>query len=167
MIATWALAGYSKRRSLDKPPSETGHNSRPSSPDGEARLSSSSEATPRPTPAPHPQHLASAAAHDPNHNVLGSYSASEFSGSSRRLGFFTDKLSTSQASHPLNASGSGHTPSQRSILPGLLHSHNPLRSESALSMAPTTSSSTNKLHNAPSKVSCSCIHIYKTLDPQC
>jgi hypothetical protein len=160
MIALWGTSGYAGRRSHDKPASES--NSRSSSPDGDHRASSSSDATPRPTPAPHPQHLASVASHDPNFNLLGSSLTSDFSSSSRRLGFFTEKLSAAQASHSVNASASGHAASQRSGLPGLLHSHNHPRTEPASSITlPSASiiaslsgsSNSSKLHSAPSKVS--------------
>jgi hypothetical protein len=155
MLPAWA-SSYAGRRSHDQPRNEDDE----SSLDSEARRRLSSEATPRPTPAPHPQHLASVLSHDHHHNLLGSSSTTDVSSHSRRLGFFTDKLSNSQ---PLHATGSGQR-SGHSLVPALLHPHSHSRGDSALTITSTTPSSTNmtslssapnlsKPHTSPSKVS--------------
>jgi hypothetical protein len=76
------------------------NNDRPSLDEGgtEQRRRSSSDATPRPTPAPHPRHLGNVT-HDTNSNVLGhTTSASDFS---KRLALFSggDKGTLSQNRH--------------------------------------------------------------------
>jgi hypothetical protein len=78
------------------------NNDRPSLDEGgtEQRRRSSSDATPRPTPAPHPRHLGTVT-HDTNSNVLGhTTSASDFFNSSKRALFSGgDKGTLSQNRH--------------------------------------------------------------------
>lgn len=148
-------------RSHDQKPDA--NRSRSSSPDDSAeepRRRSSSDATPRQTPAT-TRFLSSTSAgdQDTNRNVLPSSNLpSDVFNSSKRLGFFADKLSSSLA-------GAGHSANAKlSLGPShLLHPHNHPRVESSLtpssatpspsSMATSPSmSNLSKSHTSPSKV---------------
>lgn len=171
MITGWAST-YAQptpsRRSHDQAHADRNLRSRSSTPEeaAEPPRRSSSDATPRPTPATHPRFLGSSAAYDPNHNVLSNPPSSDTFSSSKRLGFFTDKLS--QSHHSQNQPSTGYTSNQRNA-PNptqLLHPHSHTRGDSALtvsrdpppSVAPpvmTSLSSTSgatKAHTSPSKV---------------
>lgn len=121
----------------------------------DSRKRTSSDATPRQTPATS-RFLSAANDHDTSKNILPSNSTDVFS-SSKRLGFFADKLSSSLSSAAGNAS------LKSSLHPSLLlHPHSHSRAES--NTLPSTSSSpapivaspsqTNaaKSHTSPSKV---------------
>lgn len=153
MISGWASNSHGPRRSHEQ--SHDLKHSRSSSPDegGEPPRRSSSDATPRQTPASSRFISATNAAsneQDTNKSVL----PSEIFSSSKRLGFFTDKLTSS-----LSGSGSQKAPSQ------LLHpTHSHSRTDTAAA-APSSSPSNltgssssgmanaAKSHTSPSKVS--------------
>ena len=141
--------------------------SRSSSPDddSEPRRRTSSDATPRQTPAS-TRFLNATNDQDTSRNLLSSSSSStlisekpEASGSSRRLGFFADKLTSSLSGTAKDTSAS----LKNSLHPSLLlHPHSHSRAESgstatsALSPGAMSSSSilpTPKSQTSPSKVS--------------
>ena len=139
--------------------------SRSSSPDdgSEPRRRTSSDATPRQTPAS-TRFLNASSDQDTSRNLLPSPSSlfpdkPEVSGSSRRLGFFADKLTSSLSGTAKDTS----TSLKNSLHPSLLlHPHNHSRAESGsttssvLSPAAMSTSSnlpTPKSHTSPSKVS--------------
>lgn len=139
--------------------------SRSSSPDdgSEPRRRTSSDATPRQTPAS-TRFLNASSDQDTSRNLLPSSSSlfpdkPEVSGSSRRLGFFADKLTSSLSGTAKDTSAS----LKNSLHPSLLlHPHNHSRAESGsttssvLSPAAMSTSSnlpTPKSHTSPSKVS--------------
>jgi hypothetical protein len=128
--------------------------SRPSTPadtDSDYHRPSFSDATPRPTPSqPHPLGQESSAL--PTNDTL-------LAPSSKRLGFFADKLSGAQSHshHQQSASTSGlrtspvPSHSNSTLLPPRSHS----RDSSSLSPMASSSSTANaaKVHTSPSKVS--------------
>ena len=139
--------------------------SRSSSPDdgSEPRRRTSSDATPRQTPAS-TRFLNASSDQDTSRNLLPSSSSlfpdkPEVSGSSRRLGFFADKLTSSLSGTAKDTSAS----LKNSLHPSLLlHPHSHSRAESGsttssvLSPAAMSTSSnlpTPKSHTSPSKVS--------------
>lgn len=120
--------------------------SRPSI-DSPRRRSSSDSATPRQTPVSNTRFLSStaAAAQDPNRNVLSPSSATDAFSSSKRLGFFAEKLS-------------GHSPVHSVDQKSLLQPFHP-RADSALAqntltpnMASSSTMTGSKTHTSPSKV---------------
>ncbi|TFK25492.1 HbrB-domain-containing protein [Coprinopsis marcescibilis] len=143
---------YSSRRSHEQPHNES-KNSRSSSP-GEALDShrrTSSEATPRPTPA-NTRFLTASNDQDGNKNVLAPHSADVFTSSSKRLGFLADKLSSS-------LSGTVHNQKNQTQLL-LPHGHS--RGDSSatsVSLSPSTApmassaslANAAKAHTSPSK----------------
>ena len=138
--------------------------SRSSSPDDgpEPRRRTSSDATPRQTPAS-TRFLNASSDQDTSRNFLPSSSLfpekPEVSGSSRRLGFFADKLTSSLSGTAKDTSAS----LKNSLHPSLLlhpHSHSRAESGSTTSSVlspPAMSTSSNlptpKSHTSPSKVS--------------
>ena len=152
------------RRSHDQSHHEI---SRSSSPDDgtEPRRRTSSDATPRQTPAT-TRFLATPNDHDTNRSILSStpVERSEGFSSSKRLGFFADRLTSSLSGTGKDSS----TTSKSSLHPSqLLHPHSHSRGESSTGTAPVLSptslaasaqmSSTSKPHTSPSKVSSSCL----------
>lgn len=158
MISQWASGHNAPRRSHDQNPPDSRKMSRSSSPDESAeprrRSSSHSDATPRQTPASTRFLVNAASDQDTSKNLL----PSEGFSSSKRLGYFADKLTSSLSgtTHPANQK----SPSQ------LLHPHShthSARGESPLNPASLTLSpaamasssnlaSTAKSHTSPSKV---------------
>lgn len=162
MVSGWTTPHthpHAPRRSHDHNPVQS-KRSRSSSPDDSAERPrrSSSDATPRQTPAttrflssPTPSND-----HDLSKSVLTS--AQDVFSSSKRLGFFADKLSSSLSgtSHSAANLKSSLHPSQ------LLHPHSHNRNESALTSTSTTTlpamaatsslSNVSKSHTSPSKV---------------
>jgi hypothetical protein len=136
--------------------------SRSSSPDdgSEPRRRTSSDATPRQTPAS-TRFLNASSDQDTSRNLLPStlIDKPEISGSSRRLGFFADKLTSSLSGTAKDTSAS----LKNSLHPSLLlHPHSHTRAESGSTTssvlspgAMSTSSNlpTPKSHTSPSKVS--------------
>ena len=146
--------------------------SRSSSPDdgSEPRRRTSSDATPRQTPAS-TRFLTASSDQDTSRNLLPSPSTlisdkPEVSGSSRRLGFFADKLTSSLSGTAKDTSAS----LKNSLHPSLLlhpHSHSRAESGSTISsvLPPGATASnlpTPKSHTSPSKVS-----LLGQLDPFC
>jgi hypothetical protein len=161
MVPGWATTHthlHAPRRSHDHNPIQS-KRSRSSSPDDAAERPrrSSSDATPRQTPAT-TRFLSSPTPNndqDPNKNVLTA--PQDVFSSSKRLGFFADKLSSS-------LSGTGHSAAnlKSSLYPGqLLHPHSHTRNDSTLGSVSTTTSPTmaaasslsnvSKSHTSPSK----------------
>ena len=138
--------------------------SRSSSPDdgSEPRRRTSSDATPRQTPAS-TRFLNTSSDQDTSRNLLHSTLISdkpEVSGSSRRLGFFADKLTSSLSGTAKDTSAS----LKNSLHPSLLlHPYSHSRAETGSTtttstLLPGTMSTssilpTPKLHTSPSKVS--------------
>ena len=115
----------------------------------DSRKRTSSDATPRQTPATS-KFLSTANDHDTNKNVLPSNSTDVFS-SSKRLGFFADKLSSSLSSAAGNAS------LKSSLHPSLLlHPHSHSRAES--NTLPSTSSSPIPIATSPNQTSAAKSH---------
>ncbi|KAH9485286.1 Target of rapamycin complex 2 subunit bit61 [Psilocybe cubensis] len=156
---------HGPRRSHDQSHNDS-KASRSSSPDDgtEPRRRTSSDATPRQTPAT-TRFLTSANDQDTNRSVLASTTLnsdkSEGFGSSKRLGFFADKLTSS-----LSGTGKdigGGTSLKSSLHPSqLLHPHIHSRAESNSSPSPSLTSSAmassnispvNKSHTSPAKAS--------------
>lgn len=143
---------YSSRRSHEQ--SGEVKQSRPSSP-GESQDShrrTSSEATPRPTPA-NPRFLAASADQDASRGFLSTTPAEVFTSSSKRIGgFLAEKLSSS-----LSGTGSSHRNQSQLHVP-----NNHTRGDSGstmtslnlspVPMASTTSINSTKAHTSPSKV---------------
>ena len=137
--------------------------SRSSSPDdgSEPRRRTSSDATPRQTPAS-TRFLNTSSDQDTSRNLLHSTLISdkpEVSGSSRRLGFFADKLTSSLSGTAKDTSAT----LKHSLHPSLLlhpHSHSRAESGSTISsvlspgvMSTSSNLPTPKSHTSPSKVS--------------
>jgi hypothetical protein len=137
--------------------------SRSSSPDdgSEPRRRTSSDATPRQTPAS-TRFLNASSDQDTSRSLLPSTlipDKPEVSGSSRRLGFFADKLTSSLSGTAKDTSAS----LKNSLHPSLLlHPHSHSRAESGSStssiLSPGTMSTSSNLptpksHTSPSKVS--------------
>ncbi|KAF8160979.1 HbrB-like-domain-containing protein [Crassisporium funariophilum] len=162
----WASSHlHASRRSHDQSRNEL-KSSRSSSPDdgSEPQRRTSSDATPRQTPAS-TRFLNASNEQDTNRNVLSSTSTltserSEGFSSSKRLGFFADKL-TSSLSGTAKDTGANIKNSLHPSL--LLHPHSHSRAESNSISAPTLApapmaassgmSTTNKSHTSPSKPS--------------
>jgi hypothetical protein len=104
----------------------------PSTDDSVEPRRSSIDATPRPTPAPHPKTLtAIAAVHDTNTNVLRSSPAPEInSSSSRRHNFFSDTKPLANNAQPA-ASAISRGPIPAQLLPPRTHS----RADSAMALS--------------------------------
>ncbi|TFK75319.1 HbrB-domain-containing protein [Pluteus cervinus] len=140
MISAWASSSHAPRRSQEQSEVDA-NNSRTSSPDGsENRRRSSSDATPRQTPAT-TRFIASNTPGSEQDSSKSFLSTDIFS-TSKRLGFFTDKLAsslsgtTSQKSAPRTESAFAPGSSPQSLAP------------TSISMASTT-----KSHTSPSKAS--------------
>jgi hypothetical protein len=162
MVSGWGSSHshlHLPRRSHDQSDGDSKH-SRSSSPDDELPRRSSSDATPRQTPAT-TRFLAS----DHDSNRTQEYKSQDVSSSSKRLGFFADKISSSFA-------GSGHSATnlKTSLHPGqLLHPLSHTRNDSTAASASTTtlptmtapSSMPNvvKSHSSPSKVPAVTLHL--------
>ena len=128
-----------------------------SSPDDgtEPRKRTSSDATPRPTPAT-TRFLNASSEQDTSRNVFSSLDRSDGFGSTKRLGFFADKLTSS-----LSGTGKEST-SKGSLHPGhLLHPHSRMETNqsgtipslsAAGSAVPSAMSGSIKSHTSPSKV---------------
>lgn len=152
--ATGAGHGHGPRRSQDQNGSRK--EQRSSSPDAttEPRRRSSSDVatTPRQTPAPSIRFLSTTSAQDSNKNILSSPISSD--SPVKRLGFFTEKLSSSI---------SGTSSHQKSHSPNstqLLYPHRTEPSVSSAAPASATMSNPSKAHTSPSKVRCACfLHI--------
>lgn len=158
MVSGWASShSHTPRRSHDQNavPMDKKH-SRSSSPDNstEPPRRSSSDATPRQTPATTRFLSPTPNDQDTSRSVLTS--AQDVFSSSKRLGFFADKLTSS-------ISGATHSNPKSSLHPSqLLHPHSHSRSDSSqpptsstpTSTMATSSSMTNvtKSHTSPSKV---------------
>lgn len=161
MVSGWAASHthlHAPRRSHERSRSSSSDDS------SERPRRSSIDATPRQTPAttrflssPTPSND-----YDPSKNVLSS--AQDVFSSSKRLGFFADKLSSLNST---SLSGTGHSVAtlKSSLHPSqLLHPHNHSRNESALTFASTSTttlpamattsslSNVSKSHTSPSKV---------------
>jgi hypothetical protein len=151
---------HGPRHSHEESRHEMYSTSRSSSPDdgAESRRRTSSDATPRPTPAT-TRFLTISPEQDSIRNIFPSSIYPERSdslGSSKRLGFFADKLSSSLSGTPKDSSTPTKFPSQ------LLLSHSHSKAESSpsnlLVLSPTgiTASSTipsaARSHVSPSKV---------------
>ena len=154
---------HSPRRSQEQ--SHVDKTSRSSSPDdgSEPRRRTSSDATPRQTPASS-RFLNASSDQDTSRNFLPSSSSlfpdkHEVFGSSRRLGFFADKLTSSLSGTAKDTSAS----LKNSLHPSLLlHPHSHSRAESSSTtasvlspgaMSTSSNLTTPKSHTSPSKVS--------------
>jgi len=134
--------------------------SRSSSPeDGEPRRRTSSDATPRPTPAT-TRFLNISSEQDSIRNIFPSAIYPERSdslGSSKRLGFFADKLTSSLS----GTAKDSNTPTRNTLLPGQLslsHSKAESTQSNSLALSPTgittsTIPTSARSHTSPSKVS--------------
>ncbi|TFK44576.1 HbrB-like-domain-containing protein [Crucibulum laeve] len=151
---------HGPRRSHDQHRPDVKHSRSSSSDDSEPRRRTSSDATPRQTHAT-TKFLNSATEHDTNRNVLSGNTAGDVFNSSKRLGFFADKLSSS-----LSGTGKETGANLKSALhpSQLLHPHSHSRANSnntaqdAASPSPTMASSASisgvgKSHTSPSKAS--------------
>lgn len=156
---------HGPRRSHEESRHEMYSTSRSSSPDDatEPRRRTSSDATPRPTPATTRFLNISSTDQDSIRNIFPSTIYSERTdslGSSKRLGFFADRIASSLSSTPKDSG----TPSKTTLLPAqLLLSHSHSKAESAqnnpLVLSPTGIAASSTLpasartHTSPSKVS--------------
>lgn len=138
---------HSSRRSHEHSRSES-KQSRSSSPgmdSADTHRRTSSDATPRPTPATTRFLTSTTADHDSTAKTVLTTTSDVFA-SSKRLGFFADKLSSS-----LSGTGNTHVKSQSSQL--LLHPSPVIASPSPAPMSNSASiANAAKSHTSPSKV---------------
>lgn len=149
-----AAAGASRKESRPSTPADLNYDQ-----DYDQQRRSFSDATPRPTPSPS-RPLGQDSNTPSNLTAIDSL----LPPSSRRLGFFTDKLSgssssQSQSHHTQSQSTSGHraSPIPSGLLPPRSHSRADSAPRDPLTMASNNASTSNlnKPHTSPSKVSSS------------
>ncbi|RDB24719.1 Target of rapamycin complex 2 subunit bit61 [Hypsizygus marmoreus] len=151
MVSGWATHSHAPRRSHDQSVHST-KRSRSSSPDPESPRRSSIDATPRQTPAT-TRFLSSPAANDQDTDRSVLNPAPEVFSSSKRLGFFADKLTSSHS----GLKGSLHA---SQLLHPHIHTRNDSNQAPSSSAAPlptmataSSISSMSKSHTSPSKAS--------------
>ena len=154
-VSTPSTKMWSSRRSHEhgRGGNEQSRSTSPSGESAESHRRTSSDATPRPTPAT--TRFLNANPGGVDHETRSLHSADVF-GSSKRLGFLADKIS-----HTLSGTTNTHVKSQSSHL--LLHPHSHSRTDSVSSpvspspspvpmASPSSISNVAKSHTSPSKV---------------